>query len=183
MARKIVPANHHWKRIRETQDTSVQSILKVVHKRTYVRVLFSLGTTTKKWIILSIGVGLHSFFVASATEGHKKFEKIAFVRDFEHSGNEIDFSGLKGWEDFEVDNVKPQEIVSSLPLGHGVILLVSCLQRRCLPRASGPRCEIFGIAPSCTRCGAHRPYSGYIEVNVEGTFKGEHHRCWAVRSS
>ena len=25
-------------------------------------------------------------------------------------------AGLKGWEDMEVDNVKPQEIVSSLPL-------------------------------------------------------------------
>ena len=43
--------------------------------------------------------------------------------------------------------------------------------------------ESFGIAPSCTRCGAHRPYSGYTEVKVEGTFKGEHYRYWAVRSN
>ena len=64
-----------------------------------------------------------------------------------------------------------------------MILLVSCLQRRRLPRAWGPRCESFGIAPSCTRCGAHRPYSGYTEVKVEGTFKGEHYGYWAVRSS
>ena len=48
--------------------------------------------------------------------GHKKLENIAFVRDFEHFDNEIDFSGLKGWKDIEVDNVKPQEIVSSLPV-------------------------------------------------------------------
>ena len=48
--------------------------------------------------------------------GHKKLKNIAFVRDFEHFDNEIDFSGLKGWEDIEVDNVKPQETVSSLPL-------------------------------------------------------------------
>ena len=48
--------------------------------------------------------------------GPKKFKNIAFVRDFEHFDNEIDFSGLKGWEDIEVDNVKPQEIVSSSPL-------------------------------------------------------------------
>ena len=41
----------------------------------------------------------------------------------------------------------------------------------------------FRIAPSCTRCGAHRPCSGYTEVKVEGTFKGEHYRYWAVRSS
>ena len=44
MVRKIVLANHHWKRTRETQDTSVQSILKVVHKRTHVLVLFSLAS-------------------------------------------------------------------------------------------------------------------------------------------
>ena len=49
--------------------------------------------------------------------GPKKLKNIAFVRDVEHFDNEIDFfSGLKGWEDIEVDNVKPQEIVSSLPL-------------------------------------------------------------------
>ena len=48
--------------------------------------------------------------------GHKKLKNTAFFRDFEHFDNEIDFSGLKGWEDMEVDNVKPQEIVSSLPL-------------------------------------------------------------------
>ena len=29
------------------------------------------------------------------------------------------FSGLTGWEDIEVDNVKPQEIVSSLPVVTG----------------------------------------------------------------
>ena len=46
----------------------------------------------------------------------KKLKNIAFVRDFEHFDNEIGFSGLEGWEDIEVDNVKPQEIVSSLPL-------------------------------------------------------------------
>ena len=48
--------------------------------------------------------------------GHKKLKNVAFVRDFEHFDNEIDFSGLKGWEDIEVDNVKPQDIASSLPL-------------------------------------------------------------------
>ena len=49
--------------------------------------------------------------------GPKKLKNIAFVRDFEQFDNEIVFfSGLKDWEDIEVDNVKPQEIVSSLPL-------------------------------------------------------------------
>ena len=48
--------------------------------------------------------------------GPKKLKNIAFVRDFEHFDNEIDLAGLKGWEDIEVDDVKPQEIVSSLPL-------------------------------------------------------------------
>ena len=47
---------------------------------------------------------------------HKKLKNIAFVRDFEHFDNEIEFSGVKGWEDIEVDNVKPQEIVSPLQL-------------------------------------------------------------------
>ena len=65
---------------------------------------------------MPIGVGLHLFFAAVATEGHKKLKNIAFVRDLEHLDNEIDFAGLKGWEDMEVVNVKPQEIVSSLPL-------------------------------------------------------------------
>ena len=48
--------------------------------------------------------------------GHKKVKNIAFVRDFEHFDNEIDLAGLEGWEDMEVDNVKPHEIVSSLLL-------------------------------------------------------------------
>ena len=41
----------------------------------------------------------------------------------------------------------------------------------------------FRNCTSCTRCGAHRPCSGYTQVKVEGTFKGEHYRYWAVRSS
>ena len=65
---------------------------------------------------MPIGVGLHLLFAASATEGHKKLKNIAFVRDFEHFDNEFDLAGLKCWEDMEVVNVKPQEIVSSLPL-------------------------------------------------------------------
>ena len=48
--------------------------------------------------------------------GHKKLKNIAFVRDFEQFDNEIDVSGLEGWEDIEVDDVNPHEIVSSLPL-------------------------------------------------------------------
>ena len=102
MARKIVPANHHLKRTTGTQDTSVQSCLKVVHKRTYVLVLFSLASKQSS--------------IFEKLSGHKKLKNIAFVRDFEHFDNEIDFSGLKGWEDIEVDNVKPQEIVSSSPM-------------------------------------------------------------------
>ena len=65
---------------------------------------------------MPIGVGLHLFFAASATEGHKKLKNIAFVRDFEHFDNQIDLAGLKVWEDIEVVNVKPQGILSSLPL-------------------------------------------------------------------
>ena len=42
-----------------------------------------------------------------------KLKNNAFVRDFEHFDNEIDLAGLKGWEGTEVDNVKPQEMVSS----------------------------------------------------------------------
>ena len=42
-AKKTVPANHHWKRTGETPDTSVQNILKVVHKRTCV-----LGNPTQR---------------------------------------------------------------------------------------------------------------------------------------
>ena len=106
MARNIVPANHHWKGTRGTQDTSVQSILKVVHKRTYVLVLFSLAV---KHIPLLLREVVRS-------QEAKKLKNIAFVRDFEHFDNEFDFSGLKGWEDIEVDNVKPQGTVSSLLL-------------------------------------------------------------------
>ena len=79
MARKIVPANHHWKRTRGTQDTSVQSILKVVHKRTYVLVLFSFA---------SKHIPLHLREVVI-----KKLKNIAFVRDFEHFDNEIEGLG------------------------------------------------------------------------------------------
>ena len=44
LQKKIVPANHHWKRTRESKDTSVQNILKVAHMRTYMLVLFSLAS-------------------------------------------------------------------------------------------------------------------------------------------
>ena len=44
IARKILPANHHLKRTRKIQDTSVQSCLKVVHKRTCVLALFSVAS-------------------------------------------------------------------------------------------------------------------------------------------
>ena len=70
MAKKIVPANHHWKRTRETQDTSVQSILKVVHKRTFVLVLISLASKHSP---------LHRREVVRSQEVEEQC-----VRDFEH---------------------------------------------------------------------------------------------------
>ena len=83
IAKKIVPAIHHWKRTRETQDTSVQTFLKVVHKRTYVLVLFSLASE-------------HSpLYLRKVARSQEKLKNIAFVRDLEHFDNEIDFSGLK----------------------------------------------------------------------------------------
>ena len=63
--------------------------------------------------------------------GHKKLKNIAFVRDFEHFDNEIDFSGLKGWEGVKVDNIKIEKIVFVFTAGHGA--------RRRLPRSEGPR--------------------------------------------
>ena len=89
MARKIVLASNHWKRTRETQDTSVQNILMVVHKRTYVLVLFSLASKHSTLQLRDVVrsclqswepqlkiasscqsvCGLHLFFAAIATEG------------------------------------------------------------------------------------------------------------------
>ena len=45
-----------------------------------------------------------------------KLKNNVSVRDFEHFYNEIDLAGLKSFECLEVDNVKPQKIVSSSPL-------------------------------------------------------------------
>ena len=41
------------------------------------------------------------------------FEKLSGHKKLKDIDNEIDFSGLKGWED---SRQRPQEIVSSLPL-------------------------------------------------------------------
>ena len=87
-----------------------------------------VGNHCKKCIIMPIGLGLHLFFAASATEGHKKLKNIAFVRDFEHFDNEIDLAGVKGWEDMEVDNVKPQDGV--ILLGFMSTMTMSTLGRR-----------------------------------------------------
>ena len=73
-------------------------------ERTYVLVLFSFA---------SKHIPLHLREVVRSPE------VVRTLRSFETSNTLTTrsiFSGLKGWEDIEVDNVKPQEIVSSLPL-------------------------------------------------------------------
>ena len=101
----------------------------VASSRSCQVLLAELGNTTKNCIIMPIGVGLHLFFAASATESHKKLRNIAFVRVFEHFDNEINFSGLKGWEDMEVDKRQVSKDCFVFTAGHGVILLVFMLTK------------------------------------------------------
>ena len=118
-------ANHHWKRTRETQDTSVQSFLKVVHKRTR-----TVCCIFEKLSALACRVENHYKKIASSCQSvwvyiyslrpvqPKVTRSCRTLRSFETSNTLTtrSTSCLKGWEDIEVDNVKPQEIVSSLPL-------------------------------------------------------------------
>ena len=73
---------------------------------------------------MPIGVGLHLFFAASATEGHKKLKNIAFVRDFEHFDNEIDLAGIEGLGRHGSRQRQASRVCFVFTAGHGVILLV-----------------------------------------------------------
>ena len=86
IAKKMVPAIYHWTRTRETQDTSVQRFLMVVHERTYELVLFSLASEHSP---------LHLRKVVRSQENEEHCVRSRLIH----------FSGLKG---------KPQETAPEL---------------------------------------------------------------------
>ena len=67
----------------------------------------------------------------------KKTMNNATVRNIGHFDNGIDLAGSGSLKGKKVDNIKPQKIVWSASVGHGVIVLASGLQERRLLRTDG----------------------------------------------
>ena len=62
------------------------------------------------------GVKASSNFNIIALDHKKKLKNNTFVANTGHFDNEIDFAHTEGFEDTEVDHIKPQKIVLVSPL-------------------------------------------------------------------
>ena len=111
----------------------------------------------------------------------KKYDPI--VRNIGHLDSSIDLAGL-GRHGSRQQQASEDRFV--FPVGHGVIVLASGLQGQCLPLAEKARRGSGDIAPSCTQCGAHCPYSGtiiFFRCQVSRPHQGWTLPVWSCKGS